>query len=198
MIADREEWTMLEIQEEMPLSDTWLRSMEDAGFLKLESPRVRGQVKRLFTQQDIFKVFWLASLRILGFGPKYLINYKKTLNNFKKIVRSHVKKDYNTSENQLFLFGAEDLFPDSDPDNITWDKISPLDKFRLSDELSKLYKEAARLQLMAKKTCQHLKKVETKMELFMNQIEQVANNVPYIEIHKTFKKSRAQIPGKKV
>ena len=42
MIADREEWTMLEIQEEMPLSDTWLRSMEDAGFLKLESFTLEG------------------------------------------------------------------------------------------------------------------------------------------------------------
>jgi hypothetical protein len=181
MTNERNGWTMQDIQKEMPLSDTWLRSMEDAGFLKLKSPRVRGQVKRLFPQGDVVNVLWLASLRILGFGPKYLRKYKKAISNFKKIVRNHLKKGYNTPEGQVLLFDTEDLFPNDDLYNIEWDRISPLDK----------------LQLKAQNTRKHLKKVEKNMGIFMNQIEQLAENVPYIEIHKALIKSSAQLPEKK-
>ncbi|HKJ15345.1 hypothetical protein ACFL0B_04825 [Thermodesulfobacteriota bacterium] len=197
MINERDGWTMQDIQKEMPLSDTWLRSMEDAGFLKLESPRVRGQVKRLFSQRDVVNVLWLASLRILGYGPKYLRKYKKVINNLKKIVRKHLKKEYNAPADQVFLFDTEDFFPNGDLHNIDWDKINPLDKFRLSDALSNLYEEASWLQLKAQTTQKHLKKVEKNMGIFMNQIEQLADNVPYIEIHRALLKGRAQLPEKK-
>ena len=197
MTNERNGWTMQDIQKEMPLSDTWLRSMEDAGFLKLKSPRVRGQVKRLFPQGDVVNVLWLASLRILGFGPKYLRKYKKAISNLKKIVRNHLKKGYNTPDGQVFLFDTGDLFPNGDLYNIEWDRISPLDKFRLSDELSNLYEEAERLQLKAQNTRKHLKKVEKNIGIFMNQIEQLAENVPYIEIHKALIKGSAQLSEKK-
>jgi hypothetical protein len=197
MITEKNEWTMQDIQEEMPLSDTWLRSMEDAGFLKLKSQRVRGQIKRLFPHEDVVNVLWLASLRVLGFGPKYLRQYKTAITNFKKIVKGNLKKNYNSPEDQLLLFDTEDLFPNGNIDNIEWHRISPLDKFRLSDELSNMYEQAARLQLKAQNTRIHLKKVEENMIIFMNQIEKLAENVPYIEIHKTLLKRSTQRPDKK-
>ena len=197
MSTERDKWTMQDIQEEMPLSDTWLRSMEDAGFLKLKSQRVRGQIKRLFPYEDVIKVLWLASLRVLGFGPKYLRQYNKAINSFKKIVRSNLKKSYNAPEEQVFLFDTEDLFPNGNIENIEWHKISPLDKFRLSEELSKIYGQAAQLQLKAQNTRIHLKKVEENMITFMKQIEQLAETVPYIEINKALRRSSNQHPGKK-
>lgn len=48
--------TILEIVNEIPYGEGWIRHQEAFGKLKLKSPKVRGQIARLFDEDDVITI----------------------------------------------------------------------------------------------------------------------------------------------
>jgi hypothetical protein len=167
----KQEYSIKEIEQEMPLTEAWLRRMEKDGHLKLKSPKVRGQVKRLFGQGDVFNVLRLASFRILGFGPKQLNWYKETVKRFRKQAYPFLKKLFKEPDDQFYLFHVKDVFPDGETNNIEWHNFNSEPNAPILDSLMALYVEAFDMSIKAKSTRHALENTEKQLNEFMDDIE---------------------------
>jgi hypothetical protein len=168
----KKQYSIKELEQEMPLTEGWLRRMEKDGHIKLKSPKVRGQVKRLFDKSDVVNALWLASLRVLGFGPKKLTWYKKTIKRFKSQVSPLLKRHYKEPDDQVFLFSVADICPDGDVDNLDWGKLDSEEYNHLFEDMAVLYKEAFLLSQKARTTRSALEHTEKTLNKFMDDLEE--------------------------
>lgn len=167
----KQEYSIKDIEQEMHLTEAWLRRMEKDGHLKLKSPKVRGQVKRLFGKGDVFNVLRLASFRILGFGPKQLKWYKETVIRFRKQAYPFLKKLFKEPDNEFYLFHVKDVFPDGEPENIEWHNFYSEPNAPILEFLLALYVEAFDMSIKAKSTRHALENTEKELNEFMDGIE---------------------------
>jgi hypothetical protein len=164
-------YSIRDIEKEMPLTEGWIRKMEKDGHLQLESPKVRGQVRRLFNQGDVVNVLRLASLRTIGFGPKKLNWYKSMVTRIRNRIYPFLKKSSKDPVDQFFVFHARDIFPNGDPKLVDWKELDNEEYCDVFEHIAALYSEALWLNGVAKNTRKSLETIEKQLDIFMDEIE---------------------------
>jgi hypothetical protein len=171
MKKTQEAYSMKDFEEDTNYSEAYFRKMEQKGYVKFESEKVRGQVKRLFSQDDYNNALHIAALSSIGYGPAKLDGYKKLVKNFKKYIRPFLKKLFKDPDDLFFVFSSRDVFPDGDPDNLDWEKLNIEENERRLDSLKAIYAEALMMQNTTKTRIRVLKHIEKGLNKFITDVE---------------------------
>ena len=166
--------TIKELEREIPQGEAWVRKMEREGHLNFKSPKVRGQVVRLFDQGDVVNALYVSALNSVGYGPQKLSWYKETVKRFKDFgaMMGIFKKPSKDPVDQFFVFSTRDVFPDGDAGNIDWEILNAESGHPLLETLQALLVEAYVVRRITRNTRRTLNKVEKNLDEFINGLEE--------------------------
>ena len=169
--SDKIEWSIREIESQMPFTEKWLREQEKEGHLKFTSPKVRGQVMRLFNRQDVVNALRLVGFRMLGFSPRRVKRYKSMIQQWRRegahLQTKQFKRIPGVYDDQVLLFDLRDLFPDGDVESIDWEELDAEPNWGALEELKAIYAEAYFLRTLARNNKAFLDQVERDTDKFL-------------------------------
>jgi DNA-binding transcriptional MerR regulator len=97
--------------------------MEAMELVKPSFPKVRGRSGRLYSHGDVRNMLRLMALTTVGYSPQEVKEYADLVNQFNKLTEPFLKKPRLQLDGAVLLFDLQDVFPEGDPANITWDDL---------------------------------------------------------------------------
>ena len=192
----KEQFSIKEIEAKALVTEKWIRQMEEKGILKFQGPKVRGQVRRLFSRADVVNALWFASLRPLGFSPKQIKKYQKLVDYWRQLARHLFKKPYRLPDNvepgQVLLFDIRDFLPEGKIENVAWEEFDIEGNEKALENLLAVYAEAIYLRRAAAQYQKTLNTVIKQLDEFMDGLDKglhrTLSAMPIMQMRRELKK----------
>jgi DNA-binding transcriptional MerR regulator len=117
------DFSIKEVVEKIGMSAPWMRRLEKMELIKPMTPKHQGKERR-YSEADVQNALRLMALTTVGYTPQDVKNYVHLVNQFNELTQPFLRKERVRPEGAaVFLFAAEDVFPDGDPQNINWEEM---------------------------------------------------------------------------